>query len=169
MKPFIEQAQCYAAHHQNPKTQQTHWIGVPLITFALMVLLGCVKIVIPGVFQTSLACIATILLLLYYLRLQWLLAITLTPIMLILVGIASWLTQGGPNTIASWVFIICFVGGWTLQLYGHFISHERPAFMTQLSQTWIAPLYLMAEVFFLAGLLTDLKTKIHGEEIKKEE
>jgi uncharacterized membrane protein YGL010W len=162
MKTFIEQARCYATHHQNPKTQQTHWIGVPLITFSLMILLGCVKIVIPGIFQTNLACIATLALLVYYARLNWLLALAITPILLLFLWLASWLTSNGPNTLASWIFVITFVSGWTLQLYGHYISHEKPAFMEQISQILIAPLYLMAEVFFKGGLLSSLKAQIHG-------
>lgn len=163
MKTFIEQASCYASHHQNPKTQQTHWIGVPLITFSLLVLLGCVKIIIPGIFQTNLACIATLALLVYYARLNWLLALAITPLLLLLLWLASWITSNGPNTLASWIFIITFISGWTLQLYGHYISDEKPAFITQISQIFIAPLYLMAEIFFKAGLLPDLKAEIHGE------
>lgn len=161
MKTFVEQARFYATHHQNPKTQQTHWIGVPLITFSLMVLLGCVKIVIPGFFQTTLACIATLALLVYYLRLNWILALTITPPMILLLWLASLLTHNGPNPLASWIFVITFVSGWTLQLYGHYVSDERPAFMDQFSQTLIAPLYLMAEVYFKAGLLPTLKAAIH--------
>lgn len=164
MKTFIEQAQCYAAHHQNPKTQQTHWIGVPLITFSLMILLGCIRIVVPGVFQISVAYIATIALLIYYFRLHWLLALALTPVFILMLWLASWLTYNGPNTLAMWIFVITFISGWTLQLYGHYISHERPAFMDQFSQTLIAPIYLMAEVFFMAGLLPSLKAQIHGED-----
>ena len=163
MKPFIEQAQCYASHHQNLKTQQTHWIGVPLITFSLMILLGFVKIVIPGVYQISLACLATLALLIYYFRLHWLLALAVTPILLFLLWIASWLSSTGPNTLASWIFIITFISGWTLQLYGHYISEEKPAFMGHLSQVLIAPLYLMAELLFKAGIMSSLKAHIHGE------
>lgn len=163
MKPFLDQAQCYAAHHRNPRTQQTHWIGVPLITFSLMILIGFVKIVIPGVYQISLACLATLALLAYYFRLNWVLALAITPILLFLLWISNFLSHNGPNTLAWWIFIICFISGWTLQLYGHYVAEEKPAFMTQLSQVFIAPLYLMAELLFKAGLLSSLKQQIHGE------
>ena len=161
MKSFIEQARCYAVHHQNPKTEQTHWIGVPLITFSLMILLGFVKIVIPGVYQVSLACLTTLMLLVYYFRLHWLLALAVTPFMFFLLWLASLLSANGPNTLAFWIFVITFISGWTLQLYGHYVSQEKPAFMVHLSQVLIAPLYLMAELFFRAGLLKSLKMEIH--------
>lgn len=163
MKPFLDQAQCYASHHRNPRTQQTHWIGVPLITFSLMILIGFVKIVIPGVYQISLACLGTLALLVYYFRLNWVLALAITPILLFLLWIANFLNHNGPNTLAWWIFIICFISGWTLQLYGHYVAEEKPAFMTQLSQVFIAPLYLMAELLFKAGLLSSLKKQIHNE------
>lgn len=161
MKPYIEQAQLYASYHQNLKTQQTHWIGIPLITFSLMILLGVVKIVIPGVFQISLACLATLALLVYYFRLNWILALAVTPFLLLLLWIASLLTANGPNNLALWVFIITFISGWTLQLYGHYISDEKPLFLIHLSQVLIAPLYLTGELLFRAGLLSELKAQIH--------
>ena len=163
MKPFIEQAQCYAAHHQDIRTQRTHWIGVPLITFSLMILLGFVKIVVPGVFQISLACLVTIGLIIYYVRLQWLLAIAVTPILLLLLWLATWISDDGPGTMALWIFVITFISGWTLQLYGLFLAKEKPAFMVYFSQALIAPLYLIAELLFLAGWMGSLKVQIHGE------
>jgi uncharacterized membrane protein YGL010W len=168
MKSFIEQARCYAAHHQNPRTQQTHWIGVPLITFSLMIFLGFVKIVIPGVYQISLACITTLVLLVYYFRLHWLLALAVAPFMLFLLWLAHLLSDSGPNTVALWIFVIAFISGWTLQLYGHYVSEEKPAFITHLSQIFIAPLYLMAELLFRAGLLKSLKKQIHSEDEEEE-
>ena len=163
MKPFIEQAQFYAVHHQNLRTQQTHWIGVPLIIFSLMILLGFVKIVIPGVYQVSLACIATLALLIYYFRLNWVLALAITPILLFLLWVSHFLNHNGSNTLGYWIFIITFISGWTLQLYGHYIADEKPAFMVQVTQVFIAPLYLMAELLFRAGLMSSLKEKIHGQ------
>lgn len=162
MKSFIEQAQCYATYHQNPKTQQTHWIGVPLITFSLMIFLGFVKIVVPGVYQISLATLATLILLLYYVRLHWMLALAIAPIFLVLLWCANWLSANGPNPLAFWTFVVTFISGWTLQLYGHYIADVKPAFMANLSQLVIAPLYLMAELFFKIGFMSSLKAEIHG-------
>ncbi|HAT8248991.1 TPA: DUF962 domain-containing protein, partial [Legionella pneumophila] len=69
-----------------------------------------------------------------------------------------------------WVFIITFVVGWGLQFYGHFIEGKKPAFMVNFTQALIAPLYLTAELFFMAGLMNSLREQIYGnEEVNTEE
>lgn len=162
MKSFIEQAQLYATYHLNQTTRYTHMAGVPLIILSLLIFLGFVKIVVPGVFGTNLACLASIALLVYYFRLNWQLALAFTPILLILLWIASWFNYNGPSTVGVWVFIITFVGGWALQLYGHFVEGKKPALMDNLMQALIAPLFLTAELLFMAGLMLPLKAEIYG-------
>lgn len=162
MKPFIEQAQVYATYHQKITTRYTHLIGVPLIVLSFMILLGFVKISVPNVFTTTLAWFATIAILIYYFLLNWQLALAITPIMLFLLWIAHWFSLNGPTTLGTWAFIITFVVGWGFQLYGHFLEGKRPAFMDNLSQALIAPLYLTAELIFSVGYMKSLQTQIHG-------
>ena len=162
MKSFVEQAQLYAGYHQNIMTRYTHFAGVPIIIFSLMIFLGFVKIIIPGVFGVSLASLATLGLLIYYFRLNWQLALAITPILLILLWLAHWFTRFGPTKLGVWVFIITFVLGWGFQLYGHYIEGKKPAFMVNLSQALIAPLFLTAELFFMAGYMKPLKEQIYG-------
>ncbi|TAL64766.1 MAG: DUF962 domain-containing protein [Legionella sp.] len=162
MKSFVEQAQFYAGYHQNPITRYTHLAGVPLIILSLMIFLGFLKIILPGVFSTNLAFLATLVLLVYYFRLNWQLSLALTPILLILLWIASMFNHAGPTKLGIWAFIITFVAGWGLQLYGHYIEGRKPALMDNLCQALIAPLYLTAEVLFMAGLMLPLKEQIYG-------
>jgi uncharacterized membrane protein YGL010W len=164
MKSFIEQAQFYAAYHQNRQTRNTHMLGVPLIILALMIFLGFVKITVTGVFATNLASLLTVLVLIYYFRLMWQLALALTPIMLILLLIANWFSQDGPTPLGVWSFIIFFAIGWGLQFYGHYLEGKRPAFMDNVGQTLIAPLYLVAELLFMAGYMHSLKAQIYKPE-----
>ena len=164
MNSFIEQAQLYASYHQNIKARHTHFVGVPLIILSTMIFLGFIKIIVPGVFATNLACIATLIALIYYFRLNWELALALAPILLILLFIANWLSKNGPTSFSLWSFILFFVIGWGLQLYGHYLEARKPAFMAHLTQALIAPMYLVAELFFMAGYMKPLKEKIHGPE-----
>ncbi|MCW8497566.1 DUF962 domain-containing protein [Fluoribacter dumoffii] len=164
MKSFIEQAQFYASYHQNVKTRYTHMAGVPLIILSLMILLGFIKIIMPGVFATDLACLGTLIALIYYFRLNWQLALALTPIMILLLMIANWFSQDSPTTLGVWAFVVFFVIGWGLQFYGHYLEGKKPAFMDNLSQALIAPLFLVAELFFMAGLMHSLKVQIYGTE-----
>lgn len=167
MKSFIEQAQFYATYHQNPTTRYTHMAGVPLIILSIMIFLGFVKIVIPGVYATDLACLVTLAALIYYFLLNWQLALALTPILIFLLWLASWFNDDGPTKLGVWVFIITFVVGWGLQFYGHFIEGRKPAFMTNITQALIAPLYLTAELFFMAGFMNSLKEQIYGAEAEE--
>ncbi|MDW9158548.1 Mpo1-like protein [Legionella pneumophila] len=170
MKSFIEQAQFYATYHQNQATRYTHMAGVPLIMLSIMIFLGFIKIVIPGVYATDLACLATLAALIYYFLLNWQLALALTPILIFLLWLASWFNYDGPTKFGLWVFIITFVVGWGLQFYGHFIEGKKPAFMVNFTQALIAPLYLTAELFFMAGLMNSLREQIYGnEEVNTEE
>lgn len=162
MKSFIEQAQCYAGYHQNPMTRYTHMAGVPIIILSIMIFLGFVKIIVPGVFAITLACLVTLALLIYYFKLNWQLAAAITPILLLLLWISHFFSEAGPTKLGVWAFIITFVLGWGLQLYGHYIEGKKPALMDNLCQALIAPLFLTAELLFMAGLMTPLKEQIYG-------
>ncbi len=162
MKSFVELAQFYAAYHQKPMTRYTHMAGVPLVILSLMILIGFIKIVLPGVFVISLACIATLVALGFYFLLNWKLALALTPIMLILLWIASFFNYAGPTKLGLWAFIITSVLGWGLQLYGHYLEAKKPALMDNLFQALVAPLFLVAELFFMAGFMKPLQDQIYG-------
>lgn len=162
MKSFIEHAHFYAEYHQNAMTRHTHLAGVPLIILSLMILLGFVKIIIPGVFGTNLACLTALAILIYYFRLNWQLALAVTPIFMVLLWIASWFSYTGPSKLGLWAFLITFIIGWGLQFYGHYIEDKKPAFLSNINSLLIAPLFLTAELFFMAGYMSSLKAQIYG-------
>lgn len=167
MKSFIEQARFYVQYHTKASTRYTHMAGVPIVILSLMILLGFVKITVPGFFATDLACLTTLGVLIYYYRLNWQLALALTPILIILLWIASWFSEYGPTKLGLWTFMITFIVGWGLQFYGHFIEGKKPAFMVNVYQALIAPLFLVAELFFIAGYMQGLKEQIYSNETEK--
>lgn len=162
MKSFIEQATMYASYHQNKKTQYTHFAGIPMIILSLMILFGFVQIIIPNVLFTNLAWIFTLSLLVYYFLLHWQLALIITPILLFLLWISHWFSMYGPTALGLWAFGILFILGWALQLYGHYIEGRKPAFLDNMSQLLIAPLFLVAELVFMAGYMKGLQLQIHS-------
>lgn len=167
MKPFIEQAQTYAAYHQKAVTRYTHMVGVPLIMFSFMILLGFFHVVLTGIFDINVANIATLVLLIYYFRLQWRLALTLTPLLILLLWLAAFLSHDGPTSSALSLFFIIFILGVALQFIGHVLEEKRPALVDNAWQVFIAPLFMVAEVFFIAGRMTELKEKIYGKKTTK--
>lgn len=160
---FIEQAKSYASYHLNPKTRLTHFIGVPLIVFSLMIFLGFFKLVMPSVFSTNLAWIASVVLLAYYFKLEWRLALSITPVLFVLLLISDLISANGPSTGSVWTFILLFLIGWGFQLGGHFIYEKnRPALLDNLWQMLIAPLFLVMEGYFYFGKMFNLQSEIYG-------
>lgn len=164
MKSFIEQAQYYSQYHQKKITFYTHLAGIPLLMFSFMIFLGCFKLIVPGVINTTLASIGTLVLFVYYLRLNWLIALLLAPVLVFLLWIASVVSDSGPTSFALWMFIASFIIGVALQLAGHLIERRKPAFMDNALQAVIAPMFLTAELCFMLGRMPNLKTQIHNKD-----
>jgi uncharacterized membrane protein YGL010W len=57
-------------------------------------------------------------------------------------------------------FLATFVGGWILQLVGHVFEGKKPALVDNFFQVFIAPIFLMAEVFFLFGYKKEVLKKM---------
>jgi uncharacterized membrane protein YGL010W len=169
MIPFIEQAKSYASYHKKAATRYSHMAGIPLIILSLMILLGFIHVVIIGVLDVNVAIIATMALLAYYFRLDWRLALALTPVLVILLWIASFFSHDGPTAHALLSFLIIFVIGVALPFISHFIEEKRLTLSENLWQVLIAPLFMVAEVFFWAGRMKELNEAIYGKKpVKKQ-
>jgi uncharacterized membrane protein YGL010W len=55
------------------------------------------------------------------------------------------------------------VGGWVFQLIGHAIEGRRPALMDNFFQVFIAPIFLIAELFFALGLRRELQASVRRQ------
>ena len=78
--------------------------------------------------------------------------------------IADYLT-GFDN--ALYIAIGLFVIGWIIQFIGHHYERAKPAFVDDLNQLLIGPLFLMAEVYFMFGAEAELEAKVTALAIKK--
>lgn len=161
MKEFIAQAKAYAQYHQKKETFYTHLAGVPLIILGLMIFLGFFQLIVPGVMKTTLANIATLILLGYYLLLNWKLALFASPLLFLMLWISHFISYAGPTHFSLWFLVVVLILGVLLQAIGHMIEGKKPAFMDNFTQLFIAPLFLVAEVCFMAGIMSTLKTQIH--------
>lgn len=164
MVPFIEQAKLYACYHQNPIARYLRAIGIPMMMLSMMILLGFVHIVIIGILNVTLAEIVTIGLLIYYFLLNWRLAFVATPILIFLLWIATLFTDEGPNRFALWAFLVTFALGCVAEFIEYFIEGKRPLGIALFFQTLIAPLFLIAELFFMVGRMQGLKNQVYESE-----
>jgi uncharacterized membrane protein YGL010W len=172
MKSIEEQLARYKSVHLNQRNINTHFIGVPLIMFAVILLLSTIRfeLVLTDIFSTSLTLYLTLAMIifsivaLYYIVLHRLLAIG----MLIYIAInlyGAYLLNNTDNIL--YIALGIFVLGWVIQFIGHYYEKAKPAFVDDLSQLLIGPLFLMAEVYFMLGLEPKLEAAVTERAIEK--
>ncbi|MDF2939797.1 MAG: conserved rane protein of unknown function [Gammaproteobacteria bacterium] len=160
MKTLAEQMGFYQLYHEKMMTKVTHLIGVPLLVFAFFILLSWVKLSIPGLFQINIAWPALIILSIFYLRLDFKIGLSSAVVLAILGYIAGWFSKYEPNWIGFYAFLVSFILGIALQFIGHVIEGKKPALSDDLSQIFIAPIFLWTEVLFMLGYFPELKEQV---------
>jgi uncharacterized membrane protein YGL010W len=149
MKPLAEQLAFYRSYHRSPGCKATHFFGVPLVTFAILVALGWLSFSWPGGHFTG-AMAFVLLTLLYYFRLDPLLATLMTVIMIPATWAADWASRL-PFPATLWVFLGSLALGVGFQAWGHVLEGKRPALVDNFFQAvFTAPLFLLIEA--LEGL-----------------
>jgi uncharacterized membrane protein YGL010W len=156
MKSLAEQLDSYAAYHRDRRNRLTHYLGVPLVTFALFLALGWLRFVHAPAAPCTGATLFYLVVFLYYLCLDWRVALAQAPFTLTLLWLADRVALWPfPESLA--VFLATFLGGWAVQLFGHALEGRRPALADNLLQVFNAPLFLTAEVAVLLGWRPDLR------------
>ncbi len=147
----------YAAYHRDQRNIVTHFIGVPMIVFS--VVLAQAQIAIGPI---HLAWISILLAGIYYVWLERTVGLVCTAF-LILCGITASIISA-QTTVATSLLIATglFVAGWIIQLVGHRYEGMKPAFVDDLIGLMIGPLFVTAEIFFHFGLKRDLHDYIQA-------
>ena len=155
MLTLKQQMQSYGAYHRDPRNKLTHFFGVPLVTFSLFLFLGWFRFVHPEVLPISVATLFYFGVTIYYLRLDWMIALVQLPFTMTLLLLAEWLAQRS-MTLSFTVFLVTFVLGWIIQLVGHAMEGKRPALADNILQVFNAPLFLTIEALSMMGFRKDL-------------
>jgi uncharacterized membrane protein YGL010W len=157
LKTLDQQMAVYAAYHRNRWNRLTHFIGVPAIIFAILVPM----IRVPIGDGVTLAHVFLGAVLAYYFLLDVPLAIATTVATCALYYAAT--LAAGSGFVSGWIWSgVFFVGGWIFQLVGHVFEGRKPALADNLFQIFIAPIFLVAEVFFALGLKRDVRDKVEA-------
>jgi uncharacterized membrane protein YGL010W len=152
MKSLQQQLDAYAAYHHDPRNKLSHFFGVPLVTFALFVFLGWFRFVTaPELPLLSGAGLFYLVVFVYYLCLDWFLALLQAPVSMALLWLADRVAVG-PFPESLLVFLAAFLGGWLIQLLGHALEGRRPALADNFLQIFNAPLFLTVEMLLLLGI-----------------
>lgn len=160
MKTLTDYLSSYGRFHTKSITKITHFIGVPLVVFSLLILLGWFHLSMPTLFSINFAWLTVIAVSIFYIRLDWQLGLSLCLIFVIMTLIANVFSQPNIHLTGVIVFLTCFIFGWIFQLIGHIFEGKQPAFLTNLMQVFIAPLFLAAEVACYFQLRKDLQNAL---------
>ena len=150
----------YGRFHRDRRNRLTHYVGVPVIIYALLTPLALVVTSVFGVVIPS----DRILLVVAAPGYVWLDPAFGTPLILVLTVLAAAAEATcrlGPSAALT-VAGVAFVLGWSLQLLGHRMEGNRPALLTNLAQVLVAPMYLAAEAGFALGLRRRLRAEVEG-------
>ncbi len=153
----------YAAYHRDRRNILTHFVGVPMIVFAVCILLSRPGFELAGL-ALSPAWVAVALSAAWYLTrgtpllgaatTAMLVAMTLAAAPIAAASTATWLTAG----------VGLFVVGWAIQFVGHYYEGRKPAFVDDLIGLVIAPMFVVAEWLFAAGwnrpLLAEIERRV---------
>ena len=140
----------YAAYHRDRRNIATHFVGVPLIVFSIVLALAVVVIPV-GTVAITLAAIVSIAACAYYLRLDLGLGIAMALALFAMCAAASEITHRMGTGTALALAAAIFVAGWAIQFLGHHYEGVKPAFYDDVKQLLIGPLFVCAEAWFLLG------------------
>lgn len=158
MKTLVENLSQYAAYHRDPRNITTHFIGVPMILLAVVILLSRPYVELGGL-ALSPALLLALVSAVFYLRLDLRFGIVMSIQLGLSVAVAAavaaaptmfWLTSG----------LGLFIIGWVIQFIGHYYEGRKPAFVDDVMGLMIGPLFVVAELAFLCGLRKELQGQI---------
>ncbi len=140
----------YAEYHRDQRNIVSHFVGVPMIVFALGVLFARPAFMLVHVALSPAWILFALAAAWYLTRGSFVLGATVTA------GTAALLLAAHPlaySGVAAWLGwgVGLFVLGWLIQGIGHWYEGKKPANTNDLSGLLIGPLFVAAEVLFMLG------------------
>jgi uncharacterized membrane protein YGL010W len=156
----------YAAYHRDRRNIATHFVGIPLIVFAVGALLARPTFSGFGTGGWALTPAAILwgLTSLWYLT-RGNLALGLATSIANLLLIAAALPLGQLETLPWLAWSLgTFVVGWVAQFIGHYYEGRKPAFVDDLRGLLIGPMFVVGEALFALGwgkgLLAEIEARV---------
>lgn len=159
MKTLTDQLAGYAAYHRDRRNIATHLIGIPVIVFAVVVLLSRPALgEMAGVPLTP-ALLAALAATAYYLALDRALGLAMAAVLAAMLALAAPLAAAPTGTWLGWGAGL-FVAGWIVQFVGHGYEGRKPAFVDDVIGLLIGPLFVAAEIAFMLGMRRALREDV---------
>ena len=159
MQPIEQSLTQYAAYHRDRRNIATHFVGIPMIVFSVVLALDTASFTAGG-WTVSAAAIVSFIACIYYLRLDIAMGVAMSLTLLLMCAGASEMTARLSTGASLGCASAIFVAGWALQFLGHRFEGMKPAFYDDVMQLAIGPLFVCAETFFMLGAKTALRRYI---------
>jgi uncharacterized membrane protein YGL010W len=154
-RPAIDLLAQYAAYHRDRRNIATHFVGIPMIVFAIGVLLA--RGSVAGINLAWMVWAASAAW--YLTRGMLVLGVAVSLVNAALMALAIPLAAGSTGSWLGWGVGI-FVIGWVLQFIGHYYEGRKPAFVDDLVGMLVGPMFVVAEWLFAVGWGRDVQAEI---------
>lgn len=155
MKTLIDHLAQYAAYHRDPRNIQTHFVGVPMIMFAVVVLLSRPTWWL-GIMPISPALVCAVAAGIFYLQLDLRLGLFMAALLAAMLAAAAAMAPLGTAAWLAWG-VGLFAVGWVIQFVGHYYEGRKPAFVDDVMGLLIGPLFVVAEWGFALGMRQEVQ------------
>ncbi len=140
----------YAAYHRDRRNIVSHFIGVPMIVFAVGVLLTRPQFALGGYMLTPAWIVFAFAAAWYLTRGSITLGLATSAAVGVLMALAHGTTAASVAVWLAWG-IGFFVVGWLIQFVGHWYEGRKPAFVDDMVGLLVGPMFVVAEALFMLG------------------
>ncbi len=152
----------YAASHQHPVNIFVHMIGIPTIMLGVLIPMTWLGFEI-GPVSFSLAHVAMLGFVLFYLTLDVLFALVFLVFAFLWILLAQWI-GAVPLATSGTIAALCFFGGYAAQFVGHAIEKSMPVLVKHPIQANLAaPFFTVVEMFKILGLRDELFDEVQQQ------
>ena len=160
MKTLIDHLSQYADYHRDPRNIHTHFVGVPMIMFAVVILLSR-PTWMAGELPLSPALFCALASCVFYFRLDTRFGLAMAALLAAMLTVAQWVALQS-TTLWLATGIGMFVVGWVIQFIGHYYEGRKPAFVDDLVGLIVGPLFVVAEWAFALGLRREVQAAVEA-------
>jgi uncharacterized membrane protein YGL010W len=163
MRQALDLLSQYAAYHRDRRNITSHFIGVPMIVFAVGVLLAHPSFSVNAVLLSPAWVMFALAAAWYLTRGDVLLGVATSAAVAALLWMGQAVAGGSTLSWLAWG-VGFFVVGWLIQFVGHWYEGKKPAFVDDIIGLLVGPMFVMAEALFAIGwnktMLADIERRV---------
>ena len=159
MRNATELLSQYAEYHRDRRNIATHLVGVPMIVFAVGVLLARPAFSVGALALSPAWVLFAVTAVWYLTRGSLVVGAAVSAAVGVLMVLAHGVAYGSTASWLTWG-IGMFVVGWVIQFIGHYYEGRKPAFVDDILGLLVGPMFVTAEIVFALGLCKPLHDEI---------